>query len=54
MPNRRSVLTGSAALAGALSLPLARRAVAATTPGEADVLIVVDVQNCFVPAAPCR
>jgi hypothetical protein len=24
MPNRRSVLTGSAALAGALSLPLAR------------------------------
>ena len=50
MPNRRSVLTGATTLAAALSLPHARRAAAAAvTPGEADVLIVVDVQNCFVP-----
>jgi len=52
MPNRRSVLLGGVALGCGLAAPLARvrrAAAAAVTPGEADVLIVVDVQNCFVP-----
>jgi nicotinamidase/pyrazinamidase len=48
--SRRSLLQG-AACATLASTAFARGAVAAATirPGDHDVLIVVDVQNCFVP-----
>jgi len=50
--NRRSVLRGTAG--GALPLAASRsirsaRAAVKITPGERDVFIVVDVQNCFIP-----
>ena len=40
-------LTGSAAVLGLL--PAAARAQSRIVPGDGDVLVVVDVQNCFVP-----
>lgn len=52
MPTRRQMLTmtgaltGAAALAGPLGLS---RAAAAITPGSNAVLLVIDVQNCFIP-----
>jgi len=37
-------------MAGALAiLPLARSGMAATKPGSTDALLVIDVQNCFIP-----
>src|SRR5262245_21795889 len=40
-------LTGSAAMLGLL--PATARAQGRIVPGDSDVLVVVDVQNCFVP-----
>jgi nicotinamidase/pyrazinamidase len=51
-PTRRDFLWGlgsSAALAGLVHVPAPARAQTRIKPGSEDVLIVVDVQNCFVP-----
>lgn len=45
--NRRRFL--QCAGAAALALPFSARALAATTPGADAVLLVIDVQNCFLP-----
>lgn len=50
--NRRSVMLAFATVLGACGSPFVgrlARAAAKITPGARDVLIVIDVQNCFVP-----
>lgn len=47
--NRRHVLGGLAALSSLGSLPLIASAAGKINPGAKAALIVVDVQNCFIP-----
>ncbi len=52
--SRRDLLIsfGAAAAAGALPWVAPARAQGKIRPGPEDALIVVDVQNCFVPGGP--
>jgi nicotinamidase/pyrazinamidase len=47
--DRRHVLRLSLGLLGAAAVPLIPGQAMAVTPSDTDVLIVVDVQNCFLP-----
>src|SRR5438445_6791191 len=49
MLDRRRVVTGLAATAFATSVPGALWAAASIKPDEASALLVIDVQNCFLP-----
>ncbi len=50
-PDRRSFLSVAGLLTAATVVGLTRtaRGASAITPGSRDVLLVIDVQNCFVP-----
>jgi len=49
MLERRQILAGVATTAIAASFPGALRAAASIKPDEASALLVIDVQNCFLP-----
>ena len=48
MMDRRRFLIGTASVLGACGIPGVARA-QAITPGDRDVLVITDVQNCFLP-----
>jgi nicotinamidase/pyrazinamidase len=49
MLERRQILAGVATTAIAAVFPGALRAAASIKPDEASALLVIDVQNCFLP-----
>src|SRR6195256_915125 len=49
MLERRQILAGVATTAIAATIPGALRAAASIKPDEASALLVIDVQNCFLP-----